>query len=110
MSPGELLSVNMHEFAHYVDLYFLQKEVLQDISNYFYEISWDGVKVLKPQLTQTDFVSGYAMTNKYEDFAESFLYYVIHNNHFQQKAQKSHILQKKYDFFTQYIFRDKAFL
>ena len=50
------------------------------------------------------------MTNKYEDFAESFSYFVLHNSAFLEKAKKSENLQKKYDFFRQYMFKDHEFL
>ena len=50
-----------------------------------------------------DFVSGYAMTNKYEDFAESFTYFVFHNQNFLKKSEKSQKLKEKYDFFAQHF-------
>jgi hypothetical protein len=93
------MSVAIHEFAHYVDLYFLEKKVITDISNYYYKLSWESTRILKADQKQQDFVSGYAMTNKYEDFAESFTYYLLHNKAFKIKAEKSLILQEKYDFF-----------
>jgi hypothetical protein len=46
------------------------------------------------------------MTNKYEDFAESFTYYVLHNNDFYSKAKKSDILMNKYNFFKNNIFKN----
>ena len=49
------------------------------------------------------------MTNKYEDFAESYTYYVLHNFDFLKKAKKSSILMKKYDFFEKFIFRKSEF-
>jgi hypothetical protein len=49
------------------------------------------------------------MTNKYEDFAESFVYYVLHNADFQKKSQESDILKRKYDFFKEKIFIQNAF-
>ena len=106
----EYNSVSIHEFAHYVDLYFLEKKVFTDTSYYFYNISWESIKVLKPGLEQKDFVSGYAMTNKYEDFAESFTYFVLHNDDFLEKSKQSDILKAKYDFFSKYLFREKWFL
>jgi hypothetical protein len=60
-------------------------------------------------LEQKDFVSGYSMTNKYEDFAESFTYYILHNDDFLEKAYYSDILKQKYDFFTKYVFRNDEF-
>jgi hypothetical protein len=49
------------------------------------------------------------MTNKYEDFAESFVYYVLHNADFQVKAEKSTILQSKFEFIQKNIFDQEAF-
>jgi hypothetical protein len=81
--------------------------VFTDTSYYFYNISWESIKVLKPGLEQKDFVSGYAMTNKYEDFAESFTYYILHNDDFLEKSRQSALLRAKYDFFSKYLFRDE---
>lgn len=79
------------------------------MSEIFYKISWESDQILKRQQTNLDFVSGYAMTNKYEDFAESFAYYVLHNTDFVKRAKKSESLQKKYNFFRQYIFPSGIF-
>jgi len=110
MSLWEYLAVWIHEFGHFVDLYFLEKKGFTDISNYFYTISWESTKVLKPWLKQTDFVSGYAMTNKYEDFAESFTYFILHNADFFKKAEKSKLLKAKYNFFNTYVFKEKQYI
>ena len=109
LEKSELVSVFVHEFAHYVDIYFLEKKVAYDISNDFYNISWKTTKVLKSWQTKKDFVSWYAMTNKYEDFAESYTYYVLHNSDFLEKSKKSNTLMKKYDFFESYVFRKSEF-
>ena len=34
---------------------------------------------MKAKMNSSAFVSGYAATNQYEDFAESFAMYVFHN-------------------------------
>ncbi|MDD3646679.1 MAG: hypothetical protein PHH06_04725 [Candidatus Gracilibacteria bacterium] len=109
MGENETLSVFIHEFAHFIDIYFLETNVSIDLSNKFYEISWESTKVMKQNQTQADFVSGYSMTNKYEDMAESFTYYVLHNSDFLEKTKSSSILKQKYDFFTNYLFRNKEF-
>lgn len=57
-----------------------------------------------------DFVSGYALSNKYEDFAESFSFYVFHNDTFQERASKNTSLRKKYDFFKTYVFDQEEFI
>jgi len=109
MKKEEFMAVAIHEFAHFIDLYYLEKQVTKDISNYFYDISWEETKVLKAWSKQSDFVSGYSMTNKYEDFAESFTYYILHNDEFIQKSKKSKTLKEKYDFISKYLFRKNEF-
>lgn len=110
MALEEFLAVSIHEFAHFLDLYILQKKNWVDISDYFYNISWEETKIIKSSLTQKDFVSGYAMTNKYEDFAETFWYYILHNSDFLEKSKNSSILKKKYDYFKNYIFSKNEFI
>ena len=109
MDVSECSAVWIHEFAHFIDLYFLKKQVFTDSSDYFYNISWESVKVLKPWLIQLDFVSWYSMTNKYEDFAESFTYFILHNEDFLEKTKQSKVLKDKYNFFTTYLFREWKF-
>lgn len=110
MSLKEFLSVGIHEFSHFFDLYVLQKVNSVDISDYFYDISWEDINIIKWWQQSSDFVSWYSMTNKYEDFAESFTYYVLHNKDFLEKTQKSIILKQKYDFFKKYIFTQNEFV
>ncbi len=109
MSLWEFLSVSIHEFWHFLDLYILEKKVSFDISDYFYSISWENTTTIKAWLEQKDFVSGYSMTNKYEDFAESFTYYIIHNSDFLEKTNWSEVLKQKYDFFSKFVFRNDEF-
>ena len=49
------------------------------------------------------------MSNKYEDFAESFTYYTLHNEDFITKAKKSIVLTNKYNFFSQYLYKGSSF-
>lgn len=109
LETQEFFSVFMHEFWHFVDINFLEKKVLFDTSDTFYNISWESTKTMKKNMSTWDFVSWYAMTNKYEDFAESFNYYVLFNSSFFEKAQKSEALMNKYLFFWKYIFRKNEF-
>ena len=106
----EFVSVFIHELSHYIDLYYFDNTNLSDLSNNFYDISWESTKVIKSWQRQEDFVSGYSMTNKYEDFAESFTYFVLHNNDFKFKTEKSDTLKKKYNFFSRYLFKSWEFL
>jgi hypothetical protein len=111
ISNKEMLSVFIHEFGHYIDIYSFEGDFSGiDKSKEFYDISWESTKILLAGQEQKDFVSGYAMTNKYEDFAESFVYYVLHNQSFETKSQKSEILRDKYEFFKNKVFRDDIFV
>jgi len=47
LSEEEMLSVFIHELGHYFDINYLEKKVLFDLSNNFYDISWDSLNVLK---------------------------------------------------------------
>lgn len=105
----EFLWVLIHEFAHYVDIYSLPKSAFGDESQKFYDIAWESVNHVKAGLDASDFVSGYAMTNQYEDFAETYLYYVLHNKEFLKKAEESDILAKKFTYFQTYIFPRNLF-
>lgn len=109
LKKEEFLAVTIHEFAHFVDIYYFDKKYFTDISDYFYDISWEQVKIIKAWENASDFVSWYAMTNKYEDFAESFTYFILHNSSFFQKTKSSEILEQKYNFFEEYLFIDKEF-
>lgn len=109
LKKSEFLSVYIHELGHFIDIYILEKDVIWDDSNNFYDISWKSVKTLKSWSRWEDFVSGYAMTNKYEDFAESFTYYILHNKAFLKKAEKNQKIAEKYRFFSKYVFIDRQF-
>lgn len=110
LGDEEFLSVLIHEFAHYYDIYSFSKTAFGDVSDTFYEISWKSTEIKYKNALIDDFVSGYAMTNKYEDFAESYLYYVLHNKDFKARAKDNLALQRKYDFFTRYVFSERQFM
>lgn len=103
MTDSEFLWVLIHEFWHYYDIHSLEWNAFGDISQNFYDISWKSVTTTKPDMTRKDFVSGYSMTNQYEDFAETYLYFILHNEDFAFKSISNTILQKKYDFMRSYI-------
>lgn len=109
LSEEEFLSVFIHELGHYFDIKQLEKQVFFDLSDNFYDINWSETKILRTGSDKIDFISGYAMSNKYEDFAESFTYYILYNNDFREKMRKSKKLEKKYNFFSNYIFRNDEF-
>ncbi len=109
LPDDEFMSVLIHEFGHYFDIYSLPRSRFGDESQRFYDIAWDKPTVMKTGLQPGDFVSGYAMTNQYEDFAESYVYYILHNRDFLKKTEGSSLLAKKYDFFQKYVFEHNQF-
>lgn len=106
---SEFTSVFIHELGHYIDIYYLTPSLKDDPSNDFYKISWKWEKVLKAWEKTDNFVSWYAMTNRYEDFAESFTFFVLHNKEFYKKAWENQTLRKKYDFFEEVLFKSSFF-
>ncbi len=124
IDPAESIAVLIHEIGHTVDLGHLkhintrQKSAFTDNSTPiyigdpsldFYKISWRNDKIRKSSASNLDFVSGYALTDPFEDFAESYVYYVLHNKDFKSKAKTSAVLYQKYQFMKNKVFNGKEF-
>ncbi|QQS59689.1 hypothetical protein IPN35_02300 [Candidatus Peregrinibacteria bacterium] len=124
-SLPERKQVLIHELGHIVDLSGLKgvsgseaslfrdgthPVLLSDPSIRFYEISWKNEKKQKEGGGAEDFVTGYAATDPFEDFAESFLFYLEQGNAFREYAKKNAAIQKKYDFLKRTVFDDVEFL
>ena len=78
-----------------------------DPSLSFYKISWLTSEVQRSDARNEDFVSGYASYNIFEDFAESFAYFVLHNDAFAKRAQENDALAKKYVWLRDVLFEGK---
>jgi hypothetical protein len=70
----------------------------------FYQISWLTSEVQRSSTHKEDFVSGYASYNIFEDFAESFAYFVLQNDQFAARALENEALARKYVFIRDTIF------
>ncbi len=66
-----------------------------DASLSFYRISWVDSTHVRPEVQPEDFVSGYAISDPFEDLAESVIYYVLHNDAFVQRARTNASLATK---------------
>lgn len=107
---SEFIQILVHELGHFVDTYLLRRTFFaDDPSKDFYAISWKNPKLKHTGQSYQSFVSGYAATNQWEDFAESFVWYVFHNQSFAERALKNSELKKKYLFFSQSVFPWKIF-
>ena len=109
-NDSEELKVFVHELGHIVDIFYLKKWLLSDPSDNFYALSWESFNTKKKGQKLSNFVSGYALSNKYEDFAESFAFYVFHNEEFATRAKKNSVLEQKYAFFRSYVFDRDSFI
>jgi len=120
----EFIKVLIHELGHVVDLgglktkNFLKKSPYKDgkkiiyaddKSVLFYEISWINESEKRPEISDLDFVGGYASHDMFEDYAESFLMYLEHGNEFRILAKNNFILSQKYQFFREEVFQGKEF-
>ena len=124
MDDKEFISVLVHETGHNVDYGYLTHENTEERSAFrdgghsiyitdpsvdFYQISWEDEKTLKKTANNLDFVSGYAMTDPFEDFAETYTYYVLHNEDFKTLTASSPKLYAKYQFMKERVFNDAEF-
>lgn len=124
VTDAELVSVLVHEIGHLVDGSFLFGNDIENSSGFydfevpvavddpslnFYRISWTSEKMRKEQSTMLDFVSEYALTDPFEDFAETYTYYRLHGPEFRKLMEFNEALQKKYAFMKKYVFDGKEF-
>ena len=124
MDSKEFISVLVHETAHNVDYGYLTHENTKERSAFrdgghsiyttdpsvdFYSISWENEQTLKKTANNLDFVSGYAMSDPFEDFAETYTYYVLHNQDFKTLTASSLKLYAKDQFMKEHVFNGIEF-
>jgi hypothetical protein len=118
---AEFQSLIKHECGHVTDLGGLRGTVASGQSNFFdgntpifnddpsvafYEISWINPTTMKSGMDERHFVSGYAMTNPFEDFGETYAFFAMQQEEFARLAQANPVLQAKYEFMERVVFRD----
>lgn len=123
MKDSELVGVAIHELGHVVDLGYLTDHgqgsasnfkdgdtavSTDDLSSEFYAISWMNAKE-KISQNNEGFVSGYASSDPFEDFAETFNYYILHGDEFKNLAKGNTQLAKKYEFMKNKVFDGEEF-
>jgi hypothetical protein len=124
LSAAEFVAVAVHEFCHGVDLGGINGDFSFSQSNFsdgdlpvykndpslkFYQLSWVNNQSKQEFSQDTNFVSGYAMKDPFEDLAESCSYYVLHNKEFISLANHNQILQAKYNWIKEYFFQGYVF-
>lgn len=124
MSDHEFLSVLIHEMGHVTDLGGLQGSPDTAPSNFrdhsetiwgddpslqFYQMSWHNESTKKNFMIKSHFLSVYGMSDPFEDFAESYNYYVTHGREFRYYAYGSEIIKQKYEFLKNHVFNGYEF-
>lgn len=69
----------------------------------FFSISWQSERVLRAESADADFASGYASTNAFEDFAESYAFYVLHRDAFAMRTKDNAAMAAKYAWMQRYL-------
>ena len=125
VEADEFRALLIHECGHVIDLGGLkgtpsagtsaffdgtQPIYADDASIGFYSISWKDSTHRKKGSKATDFASGYAASDAFEDFAETFAFYALQREAFAKLAKKNPVLQAKYDWMAQNIFASTATL
>jgi len=118
-SEEELAAIFLHEMGHVVDLGYFKgnyktgksefydgkKPIYKDDRSLaFYRLSWKNALARKKHSKRSDFVSGYGMSDPFEDFSEHYIFYRLHGEKFRSLAKKSKTLQKKYNFMRYNVF------
>lgn len=124
VGDNELVGVFVHELGHVIDTgvytghpsagssaYIDQRSPVytDDPSVAFYGISWANARSRLRDGSSLDFVTGYAMTDPFEDFAESYSFYMLHGSQFRYMSQSNARLRAKYDYLQWRVFNGQEF-
>jgi hypothetical protein len=117
----EFMALLIHECGHVADLGGLRGSELGGATNFydgntpiygndpsvaFYALSWISPVLNQPGTKDTDFVSGYAAADPFEDFAEAYAFFALQKEAFKKLAEKNRVLKAKYDFMDQVVFTE----
>ena len=115
----EIQGLLIHEFGHIIDLGGMRGSAsaqpssftdgaqtiwINDPSVDFYTISWTDNDTQREGSQQLDFVTGYAATDPFEDFAESFTLYVENGSYFREMTTVNQKLAAKYAYLRYVVF------
>lgn len=118
----EFMALLIHECGHVTDLGGLRGSQIgggtsffdgntpiygNDPSVAFYALSWISADLNHPGSKDSDFVSGYAAADPFEDFAEAYAFFALQKDVFKKLAEKNPVLKAKYDFMDQVVFANK---
>lgn len=125
LSPMELTSVFVHEMGHIIDTGLMEGHSSAGVSNFkdyrlaifkddpslgFYSISWKNTTTRWKHSSTLDFVTEYASSDPFEDFAESYNFYLLHGSQFKYAAQFNTRLMQKYIYMRDHMFGGREFV
>ncbi len=124
MTDDVLTSVFVHEMGHIVDTGLYDGKAAAGLSVYndsratvfkndpsinFYSISWKDTTHVASGSTAFDFVTQYARSNPFEDFAESYNFYLLHGSQFKFMTKTNARLSRKYAYLRDHVFHGKEY-
>lgn len=104
------VKVAIHEIGHLAGTYGI--EGYRNINPKFTHVFPQYESIFKMQSlnrTPCGYVTSYATTNKAENFAEHFAFYVVEGEKFREKATTDALLHDKYEFLKNYIFEGREY-
>lgn len=119
IADREFRGLLVHECGHIVDLGGLKGTVAGGLTAFFdanepifgndpslgfYRISWTSAVAMKDDAKNSWFVSDYAKSDSFEDFAETFAFFVLQQKEFKRLAAKNPVLKAKYDWMQEHVF------
>jgi hypothetical protein len=118
----EARALFVHEFGHITDIGCIQgrgRELsafvdgstpvpADDPSVGFYSLSWESSTKRRADSRSADFASGYAASDPFEDFAETYAYFALQEPAFAARAAENPVMAKKYQWMKTYAFADGA--
>ena len=124
VTDQELVAVLVHELGHIKDTGLMKGDFWSGESEFkdgekaiyendpsleFYRIGFESEKKVKEGISAEDFVTGYTMTDPFEDFAETYNFYVLHGKQFKKMTETNELLYQKYQFMKDKVFDGKEF-
>ncbi len=120
VADEEFRALLIHELGHITDLGCLQgtsgtqtvfrdgRDIMlsDDPSVSYYRISWESASKKRSSARVEDFVSGYAFSDIFEDFAEGFAYYLLQREAFAARAKENRAIELKLRWFERYFGSD----
>lgn len=122
---SEFTSVFIHEIGHVADLGYLTDPLNRTEKSHFYYPNGKSVEQFDPSLRfymvswndshskknndNLNFISTYGMSNPFEEFAESYNFFVLHRENFYDRSRENIPLRRKYNFLKHTVFKDQEF-